>query len=171
MRGLTFDTAQLQALRRGLREVAPEIDRQLARELRTIATEATWRARGYTPKLTGQTAQAWRPSIASRNGAAIVNRLEWAGQIEYGAQVWLWRGLPYNAPKSRQLVSTEQGRRGDLTVMRAGLPNGRVVNIARYLIPRTAPGRRAVTDEVESSGLRVREAMERAAELAAFRHL
>jgi hypothetical protein len=128
----------LEQLRRDLRGLSKEAGREFDREARKLAVEVRNDARGSTPSITGETRNSVRVSSTFR-GIAVQSSKPWFGQIEYGAKVWLRRGLPYAAGPSRGSRNV-----GSLPVRQVPAPPGRngqtrVVNEAQYLIRRQRP--------------------------------
>src|SRR5215216_402629 len=79
-------TEGLTELRRGLRRMAPEVNRQLTRELRTAVGIVVAEAAATAPRRTGALARSYRPFVRGTT-AGIRSTLPYAGVIEYGGTI------------------------------------------------------------------------------------
>jgi hypothetical protein len=132
----------LEELRRDLRALGREAGQEFDREARSIAYKVRDEARAETPKRTGRTARSIGVSSTFRGIAVRSSKVNMRG-IEYGTQVWLRRGIPYAKPTGGGM-GTARTAIGSVAMRQVAAPPGkngqpRVVNEARYLIPRRKP--------------------------------
>jgi hypothetical protein len=143
----------LEQLRRDLRALGKSAGREMDREIKTIAVKVRDHAASVTPKQTGRAAKSIKVS-STYKGVAVRSGLVYFPGIEYGAKVWLRRGLPYPKSAAGGQTSAAGGlnaagvRRANVPVRQVPAPPGRngqarVVNEAQYLIPRSPPIRSA----------------------------
>lgn len=160
-----IDARALAELRRDIKRVSPQVRRELDSELRKTARVVAANARGKSVKRTGRFASSWRPSVNRRAGVTIRNAQPYAGQQEYGRQIWLRRGLPYRDNQPGPPAIANNGGRS-LPMRQVKLGGNRVQNEARYLIRRSAPGRKAIGEELPRTVARLEAACTSAAERA-----
>lgn len=162
------DTKALAALRRDLKRVAPEVRRQLDRELKQVARDAARKAGDLAPQQTGRLAKGYKPSVTAGKGVAVVNRQVYAGQHEYGRIIHLRRGVPYRAtPGKTPLPKNGRGRAGKtVPVDRVFLGPNRAVNIGQYLIKRGQYARTGVDLTMVAALARIDRACRDAADRA-----
>jgi len=150
-----IDVRDITAARKHARAAGPAARKELDGQLRKIGNDVAIRARGLTPRKSGRLAAGWKPSVTYRLGVAIRNPVVYAGQHEYGRQVWLRRGFPFSDSDGRPPSAPA----GNLPTRWVNLPGGRMVQEAHYLIPRSAPGKRASIEVVAHSTRRIENAL------------
>jgi hypothetical protein len=136
------NVAGLEQLRRDLRAYSKEAGREFDREAKEIAVKVRDHARADTPQVTGKTAKSIGVSSTYKGIAVRSGKVNFPGQ-EWGTQVWLRRGLPYARSKGAGATSAVTAR-GSVPIRQVPATPGpggqeRVVNEARYLIPRRKP--------------------------------
>lgn len=157
MAGNAFDVSGLNAARRRARAAGPAARKELDSELRKVGMDVAIRARGLSPRKSGRLAAGWKPSVTYRMGVAIRNPVVYAGQHEYGRQIWLRRGLAFRDGDGRGPATAP----GNLPTRWVHLPGGKIVQEAHYLIPRSAPGKKASVEVVDRSRSRIESAIAR----------
>lgn len=85
-------------LRRALRRITPETDKELAGELKSIADGVLDDARPAAPQLTGELAKSLRISVTQRR-VTIYSLLPQAGVIHWGGTISP-RGVPITFPRT-----------------------------------------------------------------------
>lgn len=120
--------------RRALRGLGRDVGRELDREAKDLAQRVADRAKQRTPYLTGRARKSIKIAVTYRGGIAVRSGLEYFGQHEFGRRIWLRRGLPYSAGGAAP--TSAPGRRGLVELRQVRLGGNRVINEARYLIPR-----------------------------------
>lgn len=157
---------ELARLRRDIKDVAPEVRRDLDRQLRIIGRSVARVADSNSVRRTGKFAKQWKVSLTVGRGVSVRNAAPQAGQQEYGRQIWLRRGIPYPLAPGHAGPASTEGSSGTLPLRQVRIDSTHVVNEARYLIKRSNPGGRAVRDEIPRSRERVAAAARAAAERA-----
>ncbi len=164
-RGVADDLGRL---RRDLKNVAPEVGKQLDRELKVVGADVARRASANSRRRTGKFARNWKVSLTNKRGVSVRNNAPQAQQQERGAKIWIRRGRPYRAPAGYRGPVAARGRRGQVRLRQRPAGPGMVVNEAQILIERSAPGARAVEQELPRSRARIANAS-RAAAIRALR--
>lgn len=130
----------LEQLRRDLRALGNDSGREFDKRAKVTANRVRDAARDDMPKRTGRSARSIVTS-STYKGIAVRSSLPQVRQHEFGAKLWLRRGLPYAKPSAGGMSSARGNRAGALALRQVPASPGRngqarVVNEAQYLVPR-----------------------------------
>lgn len=145
-----IDTRALAQLRRDIKAADPAVRKTLDRELRGIARGIAKDAARFSPRLKGDLAGGWKPSVTQGKGVAVINRQPHARVHEYGGIRHLRRGRMYLVRGQGGGTVTTTGKTGrplpvtQVTVRSFANGTRLVQNEAAYLIRRSQPGTRAL---------------------------
>jgi Bacteriophage HK97-gp10, putative tail-component len=103
----------LRELRRDLKRLQPEVDKELRKDLRAAAEKVATAARARAPRLTGEYARSIRPSVTAR-GVSVGSRLPQAGVLHFGGTIRP-RGVPTTF-RPRPVISEAVDRMTDRIV-------------------------------------------------------
>jgi hypothetical protein len=108
---------ELAKLRRDLKRVSPEVNKQLGRELKEAGKQVALEARRNAPKRTGAYARSIKP-YAMKGGVSVGSRLPQAGVLHWGGTITP-RGVPIKFER-RPVVWDAADRQMDKLVERVG---------------------------------------------------